>query len=159
LVNAPTEASDLYIKSDNITSIGDRLRRIGVQKAVLDVPNCTNMTRLFVDGHKIDSIEFLSHSITSFSLGATVSISKLIMDLSGITSSISLSGRGKLYYLECGAVVQDIDLSNCSFNSDTLDYIFGQLGTASKTITVTGNPGAGTCTTNIATAKGWTVIT
>jgi len=35
------------------------------------------------------------------------------------------------------------------------------LGTASgsQTITVTGNPGAGTCNTSIATAKGFTVVT
>lgn len=45
-------------------------------------------------------------------------------------------------------------------NSDQLNNVFTNLGTAAgvQTITITGNPGAATCNTAIATAKGWTVV-
>ena len=54
-----------------------------------------------------------------------------------------------------------IDLSNCKMQATALDAFFSALGTASgsQTITVTGNPGAATCNTAIATAKGFTVVT
>lgn len=54
-----------------------------------------------------------------------------------------------------------IDVSNCKMDATALDAFFTSLGTASgnQTITVTGNPGAATCDTSIATAKGFTVTT
>ena len=50
---------------------------------------------------------------------------------------------------------------NCCFTAAGLNNIFTNLasGVTGKTITVTGNPGAATCDTSIATAKGWTVVT
>jgi len=51
-----------------------------------------------------------------------------------------------------------IDVSFCSLNADALNTLFGDLGTVTgKTIKITGNPGASTCDTSIATSKGWTV--
>ena len=51
-----------------------------------------------------------------------------------------------------------ISYQGCKLSTAALDDIFTGLGTASETITITGNPGAATCDTSIATAKGWTVI-
>lgn len=54
-----------------------------------------------------------------------------------------------------------IDLTNGQMDATAIDAFFTALGTASgsQTITVTGNPGAATCNTAIATAKGFTVVT
>jgi len=51
-----------------------------------------------------------------------------------------------------------IDVSYCSLDADALNTLFGDLETVTgKTIKITGNPGASTCDTSIATNKGWTV--
>jgi len=49
---------------------------------------------------------------------------------------------------------------NCRMGATALDALFTSLGTASgtQTITITGNPGAATCDTTIATAKGFTIV-
>jgi hypothetical protein len=47
---------------------------------------------------------------------------------------------------------------NCKMSNVEINSMFSNLGTTTaNTITVTGNPGASTCTTTIATGKGWTV--
>ncbi len=50
--------------------------------------------------------------------------------------------------------------ANQLLDAAALNEIFTNLGTAAgaQNITITGNPGAGTCNQTIATAKGWTVI-
>ena len=51
-----------------------------------------------------------------------------------------------------------IDVSYNSLDATALNTLFGDLPVLSgKTIKITGNPGAGTCDTSIATSKGWTV--
>lgn len=52
------------------------------------------------------------------------------------------------------------DITNSSMGATAIDALFTSLGTAngSQTITVTGNPGAASCTTSIATDKGYTVV-
>lgn len=53
----------------------------------------------------------------------------------------------------------DVSFANCLLGASALNTIFSNLGTVSgKTITITGNPGAGTCNQSIATGKGWTVV-
>jgi len=49
---------------------------------------------------------------------------------------------------------------NCRMGATALDALFTSLGTANgtQTITITGNPGAASCTTSIATNKGYTVV-
>ena len=51
-------------------------------------------------------------------------------------------------------------ISGSNMGATALDAMFTSLGTANgtQTITITGNPGAATCTTSIATAKGFTVV-
>ena len=53
-----------------------------------------------------------------------------------------------------------IDIQYCSLDATALNQVFTDLPTLTgKTIRITGNPGATTCDTSIATAKGWTVTT
>jgi hypothetical protein len=51
-------------------------------------------------------------------------------------------------------------IEGSNMGATALDAMFTSLGTAngSQTITITGNPGAATCTTSIATDKGFTVV-
>lgn len=52
-----------------------------------------------------------------------------------------------------------IDFTACNLSATALNEIFTNLSATGtgKTITITNNPGAATCTRSIATAKGWTV--
>ena len=52
------------------------------------------------------------------------------------------------------------NIDNSNMSATALDAMFTSLGTANgtQTITITGNPGAATCTTSIATAKGFTIV-
>ena len=51
-------------------------------------------------------------------------------------------------------------IANSNMGATALDAMFTSLGTANgtQTITITGNPGAATATTSIATAKGFTIV-
>lgn len=55
---------------------------------------------------------------------------------------------------------QTISFASCKLSADEINAIFTALSATGtgKTITVTGNYGAATCTPSIATSKGWTVV-
>jgi surface protein len=59
----------------------------------------------------------------------------------------------------CTGINQTVSFANCKLSAAQIDAIFTNLSSTGtgKTITVTGNYGAATCTQSIATAKGWTV--
>jgi len=57
-----------------------------------------------------------------------------------------------------GGTSPQVNVSYTSLDATALNTLFGDLPTLTgKTITITGCPGAATCDTSIATAKGWTV--
>ena len=81
-------------------------------------------------------------------------------DLSGITSTSSaFSGVTNLRSLVLTGLRVGFTISHNRLGATALNALFTSLGTANgaQTVTVTGNPGAATCDTSIATAKGWTV--
>ena len=87
-------------------------------------------------------------------------------DCSSVTSTTNFVYIGATSYSQLQRVILTgltvgIDLSNQVLSATAIDAFFAALGTASgaQTITVTGNPGAATCTTSIATGKGFTVVT
>ena len=65
--------------------------------------------------------------------------------------------------VRCGmtGINQTISFASCKLSAAEINAIFNNLSNtgAGKTITVTGNYGAATCNTALATAKGWTVAT
>jgi len=93
-----------------------------------------------------------SYSILHFAMDDCHSVSNTygFVDGSNTLRSLILSG------LKVG-----IDISGQKMSATAINAFFTALGTAtgSQTITVTGNPGAATCDTTIATAKGFTVVT
>jgi hypothetical protein len=111
---------------------------------VINAPNCTYINAMFNNCNSLKEIIFTDCSnITSVSTGSggsffqCYSLSKLIMP--GMTRGFTISG--------------------CNMTAQALNDLFTSLGTASgsQTIIVTGNPGAATCDTTIATAKGFSV--
>ncbi len=75
----------------------------------------------------------------------------------------SASGMVGLCTLLASVLATGIDFTvsfqNCNMNAAALNTLFGNLATVSggQIITVTGNPGNGSCNKTIATGKGWTV--
>jgi hypothetical protein len=50
-------------------------------------------------------------------------------------------------------------IANMKLSADELNGLFDILPTVTgQTLTITGNPGASTCETNLAIGKGWTVV-
>ncbi len=66
-----------------------------------------------------------------------------------------------LQRMKATGIKATVDFSSCgSLSADAIDEIFTNLATvASGTINVSNNNGSATCTTSIATGKGWTVVT
>jgi surface protein len=87
------------------------------------------------------------------------------LNLSAVSSAANMasfaSGCSSLSSVACTGINQTISFANCKLSAAQIDAIFTNLASSGsgKTITVTGNYGAATCTTSIATAKGWTVAT
>jgi len=85
------------------------------------------------------------------------------INLTGVTTLtnlfFSLSARILRRSLLTGAT-RSHSYANQLLDATALDEIFTNLGTAfsGSTITITGNPGASSCTQSIATTKGWTVV-
>ena len=70
------------------------------------------------------------------------------------------SGMENLEEMIVPGLQNGFTIAGSNMSATALDAMFTSLGTAngSQTITVTGNPGAATCTTSIATNKGFTVV-
>jgi hypothetical protein len=77
-----------------------------------------------------------------------------------LTASI-FNGCRSLSKLTLQGIIVGFSIANCNLTETALNDLFTSLGTASgsQTIIVTGNPGAATCDTSIATGKGFTVTT
>lgn len=83
-------------------------------------------------------------------------------DMSGLTAlTNTFNNCANLRVLIMPNVTVGFTIANCQLGTQELDDLFTSLGTASgsQTVIVTGNPGAATCDTSIATGKGWTVTT
>ncbi len=85
------------------------------------------------------------------------------IDFSAVTdTNLSNAFNAAQSLAKCGisGLKQTFSIANGSLPATELNRIFTNLPTVatSKTITVTGNPGAATCDTTIATAKNWVVV-
>ena len=114
-------------------------------------------------------------SVPLFNTSAVTSIRTMFQNCSSLsviptfnTAAIPTSTGSLSTFSGCSSLCQgridglrfSISYANCKLSTAALNDIFTGLGTAnsgSVTITVTGNPGAATCNTSIAIAKGWNV--
>jgi hypothetical protein len=93
---------------------------------------------------------------------ADVVRSVIINDASGVTSTVNwIIALRSLEKCVLNGITVGFSISNGKMSAQALNDLFTSLGTASgsQTIIVTGNPGAATCDTTIATSKGFTVTT
>ena len=76
-------------------------------------------------------------------------------------SLTKIIGGANLVRLENAGTADAINFINCGFSAATLNAFFTALPATTKTATinVVNTPGAATCNTAIATAKGYTVVT
>jgi hypothetical protein len=87
-------------------------------------------------------------------------LTNLSLNLSSTTnSSLFFNSSTSLQKFTATGLKRGMSLLNCQMSATELNNFFTSLGTASgaQTIVVTGNHGASTCNTSIATAKGFTV--
>ena len=113
-----------------------------VNAPALDLSKVTNVVNLFSGCTALTTIP-------SYNLGAVTSGS--FLNTFGACSSLSrFSATG---------MNQSFTVANCKLSATELNTMFGNLSNTGtgKTVTVTGNYGAATCDTSIATAKGWSV--
>ena len=125
------------------------------------------MTSMFLGCVSLQSIPLFNIATVTFMSNAFEGCSSLQSVPLFNTASIDSAAGVSLLFNLCSSLCQGrtngirfaISYVNCKLSTAALNDIFTGLGTASgsQTITVTGNPGAATCNTSIATAKGWTV--
>ena len=109
--------------------------------ATLDVSKATNISNMFNGCSLLSMIPF--------------------MNCENVTVATNFVSGCPLVYSDVRKIKISHSYENCSLSDLALNYIFSNLGTPSspQNIVVTGNPGAATCDTSIATAKNWTVTT
>tara|TARA_R100001460_G_scaffold25459_2_gene51201 strand:- start:1300 stop:3252 length:1953 start_codon:yes stop_codon:yes gene_type:complete len=101
------------------------------------------------DGRNLFSSAANVQEIGSFSLGN-------VTNLTG-----AFNNMRNLQRMKATGIKATVDFSSCgSLSADAIDEIFTNLATVSSgTINVSNNNGSSSCTTSIATTKGWTVVT
>jgi hypothetical protein len=137
----------------NLKKIGD-----------VNLPVCTNANNFASDCYSLQSVGViyapLLTNITSFFSGCSSLLTSEFSSCANITTSTAaFAGCRNLSRLIMTGMRVGFTISGCNLTTEALNNLFTSLGTASgsQTIIVTGNPGAATCDTTIATAKGFSV--
>lgn len=129
----------------------------------LDLSSGTNLTSMFQGCRSLHSVGALDTSgATNFAYmfnGCPALQSLPALDFSNGTEFFYVvQDDPSLSRSEATGCKVNISYSNCKLSAAALNEIFTNLATvSSKTITITGNPGASTCDKTIAENKGWTV--
>ena len=172
--------SQLVFQNSSITKFGDFTDLNGTSllstfsscynlKSVgnYNIPLTTTVSNLHNNNYSLVNIGVLTTSSALTSIQQAFYYCKNLQEIeftecSGITNTTNA-------FLLCGSLKRLIlpnitvgfNITDSALEATALNNLFTSLGTASgsQTITVTGNPGAGTCDTSIATSKGWTVAT
>jgi hypothetical protein len=130
-INAPnaTNMSNFVRNCKNLMKLG-----------IIDAPNVNNLTSAFAYGSNINEIVFTNLSNVT-------------------TTTLMFYFAFGVERFVCPGLTRGFDISGNAMSETALNEMFTSLGTASgsQTIIVTGNPGAATCNTTIATTKGFSV--
>ena len=134
---------------------------------LINTAACVNISACFYGCFSLSSIPTLNLSsnatVSDMFSGCNSLVSIPALNLSSVSSAANMatfaSGCASLSSVACTGINQTISFASSKLSASQIDAIFGNLSSSGsgKTITVTGNYGAATCTTSIATAKGWTV--
>ena len=90
-------------------------------------------------------------AIPAFDLSAIILPANIVNTFGSLSALVSCAVTG---------INQTVSFKDCKLSATALNTIFTNLSATGtgKTITITGNYGAATCDTSIATAKGWTAV-
>ncbi len=153
-VTAPlaTSAHAAFSNSFTLVSVGDITLPLATSLAsmfyfcysvesigIIDAPNATNLTNVIHSCYCLKEFE--------------------MTDCSAVTVITGLNSCYSLNKIILPNLTVSVNCQNANMTAEGIDALFTSLGTAAgaQTVTVTGNPGAATCDTSIATAKGWTI--
>lgn len=131
---------------------------------LFNTSNVTNMQSMFAGCTILKQIpQFNTNSANNFQTIATGCSSLALFEINAtsITNTTAMFNlTPSLQKVVLNGLTRGFSVQGCQMSATALNDLFTSLGTAvgSQTITVTGNPGAATCDTTIATAKGFTVV-
>ena len=135
---------------------------------IYSLGSVTNLSYCFSYCYSLQTVTFPSGSLASvtnlsYCFNSCYSLQTVTFPSGSLASVTNLSGCFNSCYslssIVNAAFPITFDVSNCALTNTAIDAIFTALPTVSgQTATVTGNPGAATCTPSIATGKGWTVV-
>lgn len=126
----------------------------------------TNMSTMFLSCNALQTVPAWNTSAVTNMVNmfnACPSIQVVGFSMGAVTSTTTMFGgtTNSLQKFTATGLTRGISVANQQMSATELNNFFTSLGTAAgaQTITVTGNHGAATCNTAIATAKGFTVVT
>ena len=131
---------------------------------LFNTSSVTNMSSMFLACRVLQSIPlFVTSTLTNSTSMFNVCQSLVSVSINGIaltTTTTMFTSCTSMQKIVLSGLSRGVSLLNCQLSATALNDFFTSLGTASgsQTIIVTGNPGASTCDTTIATSKGFTVV-
>lgn len=159
-----TTGASMFTNCYSLVNIPDNFTNVTIITSMDNMFwNCYSLQRIpgitIQSGQISGTIEFSDVFRQCFSLSRIGPV-----DLTGNTGITSLAnifnGAKSLQRIGVIGFNQTFTIADCNLDTAALDELFTNLATVTgKTITITGNSGAATCDTSIATAKGWTVVT
>ena len=150
-----TDTNSMFSDCSSLTSV-----------PLFDTHLVTDMSFMFADCTLLTSVPlFDTHLVTSMELTFYFAVNLQYLPAFNCSSVTTFDdtfvspGLLPLKYIGFINIKESLTITNSMLSSNALNTLFTNLGTVSgKTITITGNPGAGTCTQSIASGKGWTVV-
>lgn len=155
-VTGSSSAYRMFINNINLEKVGD-----------INVSGVSTIAGMFQECRSLRKIGTITSTSALTTINSTFRLCNKLEDVN-ITDCSGVTDAGSAFIFTPGiknvtltGLTRAIDLSGNDMDATAIDALFTSLGTASgaQTVTVTNNPGASTCTTSIATSKGWTVAT
>lgn len=131
---------------------------------LFNTQNVTNMTNMFFSCNTLQSVPLFNTTNVTNMTGMfqyCVMLKSTNLNLSSVSVlANTFSSTGNIETLILSGCRYAFNIANNEMSASALNALFTSLGTAvgAQTITITGNPGAPTCNTTIATSKGFTVV-
>jgi hypothetical protein len=156
-ISAPTSTSGQSIFENNYS-----LKQLGS----VNLPLATNLVSMLSNCVNLESVVNITITSSCTNIASMANNAKkcrgfIISNCSGITNTNNaFSGMVSMETLILTGLRRGFTIDDCNMSATAIDALFTSLGTAvgSQTINVRRNPGSATCTTSIATSKGYTVV-
>jgi hypothetical protein len=151
-----------FLKSVS-TSINQMFDNSDIEEIELEALNVTGGGQsVFYFARRLRKVKLTLQNATniSFIFNGCLSLTQCeVYGLGNVTSAPSILSGFALSRLILSEFRLGFTVLNNNLTAQALNDLFTSLGTASgaQTIIITGNPGAATCDTSIATNKGWTI--